>query len=39
MCFRINADVHRHRAIYSRAPKLYQNASLQQESSLEEYDA
>ena len=30
---------HRHRAIYSRAPKLSQNTSLQQKSSLEEYDA
>ena len=28
---------HRDRAIISRAPKLSQNASLQQESSLEEY--
>ena len=30
---------HRDRATNSRAPKLFQNASLQQESSLEEYDA
>ena len=30
---------HRDRAINSRAPKLSQYASLQQESSLEEYDA
>ena len=37
MCFRIIA--HRDRAINSRAPKLSQNASLQQESSLEEYYA
>ena len=37
MCFRIIA--HRDRAIDSRAPKLSQNASLQQESSLEEYYA
>ena len=29
---------HRDRAINSRAPKLSQNASLQQESSLEEYE-
>ena len=37
MCFRIIA--HRDRAINSRAPKLSQNDSLQQESSLEEYYA
>ena len=37
MCFRIIA--HRDRAINSRAPKLSQNASLQQESSPEEYCA
>ena len=37
MCFRIIAP--RDRAIKSRAPKLSQNASLQQESSLEEYYA
>ena len=30
---------HRDRANNSRAPKLSQNASLQQEMSLEEYDA
>ena len=30
---------HRDRAINSRESKLSQNASLQQESSLEEYDA
>ena len=37
MCFRIIA--HRDRAINSRASKLSQNASLQQESSPEEYHA
>ena len=37
MCFRIIA--HRDRAINSRAPKLSQNACLQQESSPEEYYA